>query len=65
MENNETNKPAPKPTLADLGDVSDGSIQSPNQASEQPETDEKVTSKEELERKEAEKAKENEKYVGG
>jgi hypothetical protein len=54
----------PKPTLADLGEVTDGSTQSPNQATEPNDTNRPVTPKEELEEKELEKARENQKYVG-
>jgi|GEM_PF-7099370 len=55
----------PKPTLADLGELSDGSTQSPNQASHSNDTDKPVTPQKELEKKEHKKVKENEKYVGG
>ncbi len=60
----QTNAAKPKPTLADLDEMTDGSSQSPNQATHTADTNKPVTPKEELERKEHAKAKENEKYVG-
>ncbi|MBC7892007.1 MAG: hypothetical protein H7Y12_07350 [Sphingobacteriaceae bacterium] len=54
----------PKPTLGDLGELTDGSTQSPNQATNPNDTNKPVTPHEELASKEHEKAKENEKYVG-
>lgn len=60
-----TNQAKPKPTLGDLGEISDGSTQSQNQSTDTDDTNKPVSSKDELEKKEHRKVKENEKYVGG
>lgn len=55
----------PQPTLGDLGELTDGSTQSSNQATNPDDTTKPVTPRKELEKKERKKVKENEKYVGG